>query len=83
MEQKSKLFLRVENKYRRNDGISKSPFDSHNSCDCFRKERLIDVKISGWKFDEKQDIFKISLHKLLVYCKGKNSNFTVEKPGWL
>ena len=39
----------------------------------------MDTKISGWKFEEKQGISKL-LPIILLNYKGKNTNFTVEKP---
>ena len=47
----------------------KSPFDKHLSNSHFEQGSLMNAKISGWNFDEKQDIFrgwKVFLHEILI-----------------
>lgn len=44
-------------KYRINEGNRKSPLSKHSSIDCFRDDPPTDAKISGWKFEEKQDTY--------------------------
>lgn len=38
----------------------KSPWGKHHRSNCYRKDLLVDVEISGQKFEEKQDLQSLS-----------------------
>lgn len=48
------------NKYRRSGKNRKSPLGKRYSNDGYRQEPLMDIKISGWKDDEKQRNYIVS-----------------------
>lgn len=58
----------------------KTPFHKHHSNNWFRPESLIDIKISGWKFNEKQDFrWSCTISPQNTY-KGNHTQFTVQNP---
>lgn len=63
--------------------IGTSPFVKHSSNNCCMPDPSMDAKMREWKFEEKIEhvctLKNLSL-KILVNVKGRNSDFTVEKP---
>lgn len=47
--------ISINNDRKKNEKNRKSPFGTHN--ELFPARTVIDAKISGWKYEEKQDIF--------------------------
>lgn len=61
--------------------IQQSPLGKCHSDICCRQDPLIDDKISGAKFEKKQDIWAASkyLPQIFLTYRGKNYNFITEK----
>lgn len=73
----------LTDKSRMNEGNTKSPLVKHHSSNCCWQDPLMDIKISGQKFEKKQDICVGSkyLPQIFIIYRGKNGNFTEDEHG--
>lgn len=53
--------------YRSKCGNRKSPFEKYHNNGYFTQELLVDAKISGWQYDEKQGIYTILKYLHRIY----------------
>lgn len=66
------------NKYRRNEGATKSPWDKHHSKNCGRQDSLKDGMVCEWKFEEELDVRIVSCISLKIF-----NNYEKKKKSWL